>query len=166
VAGSWRSLPGSQTSWAGRAKVPRKATNLALVAYAAANVEWIPRRKKEEPLFTKKKSKLLRDRSRGVGHVQVSVSRADRLACRASAALRGACAGLWGAPRCFSRLPPALVPGGELQACQGDDSAPDGPGCAAGSCTATKPCARSRACSRGCPAAESATPAPAGCALT
>ena len=39
MAGSWRSLPGSQTSWAGRAKVPRKATNLAFVAYAAACLE-------------------------------------------------------------------------------------------------------------------------------
>ena len=39
VAGSWRSLPGSQISWAGRAKVPRKATHLAFVAYAAACLE-------------------------------------------------------------------------------------------------------------------------------
>jgi hypothetical protein len=30
--GSWRLLPGSQISWAGRAKVPRKSTNLAFVA--------------------------------------------------------------------------------------------------------------------------------------
>jgi len=39
VEGSWRSLPGSHTSRAGRAKVPRKATNLALVVYDAAHSE-------------------------------------------------------------------------------------------------------------------------------
>ncbi len=31
LEGSWRSLPDSQTCRAGRAKVPRKATKLALV---------------------------------------------------------------------------------------------------------------------------------------
>ena len=32
-------MPGSQTAWAGRAKVPRKATKLTFVAYAAACLE-------------------------------------------------------------------------------------------------------------------------------